>query len=371
MRIMVFGGSFDPPHRGHLELLKSAARVLKPDRILIAPAYRSPLKDRPGAKAAHRLRMVRLGLLEKLPASARRLCRISDWELRLKRKVYTVETLRRLKRLAPRSELNFVTGSDSAASFPRWKNPGALRKLARWWTGLRPGGGRPPAHFRRLPGRFPDVSSTEIRRGLALGRRIEPFLEGSVLDFIKENRLYGLDLLETLKASLSPERYAHSLAVADWAGRLALKHGLNRRRAELAGLLHDLGRSIPVPRMAAFARRHRIQAPAREAIIRHSPLLLHAYLSAYLARRRLGVKDPEVLSAVRSHTLGAPRMSRLDKALYVADATSADRRYPGVAALRSLALRDLEEAFRSCLKNKRTHARSRGGWLHPGIHGKS
>ena len=106
-------------------------------------------------------------------------------------------------------------------------------------------------------------------------------------------------------------------------------------------------------------------APSRAALLRREPLLLHAYVSADIAERELGVRDLEVLDAVRRHTLGAPRMTPLDRVLYVADACSLDRAHAGAPEARRLAFEDLDEALKRCVADKLRHALGRGAWLHP------
>lgn len=366
-RTLVFGGSFDPPHRGHLALLSAAAERVRPDRILVIPAWHARLKNAaPTAPATERRELAVLGLIAPLPQKWRRRARLDESELKAGRVVATLETLRRLKNARPWEELHFVVGQDSACSFPRWKGHKALLELAHWWYGARPGSGKKglSSRFRRLPGRFPDVSSTELRSALALGRPA-PLLLPAVLARIQAKRLYGAGLLETLRRSLKPGRFEHTLNVAALAEELAAKHGLDGQKARTAGLLHDLGRRFPPHELAAYARRRRLPAPRRAALIAREPMLLHAYASSDLARRELGVTDPEILSAVSKHTLGAARMSPLDKVLYVADACSADRTHRGVAATRRLAFRDLDGALRRCVRDKLDHARARGAWIHP------
>lgn len=366
MRILVFGGSFDPPHKGHSALLGAATRQLKPDRILIVPAYQAPLKGRPGASAGDRLRLIRLGLLPSLSAKWRRKTRLELSEHKSLRKIYTVDTLARLKTLHPKAELNFVVGSDSAAGFQRWKNPAKLKTLARWWTAIRPGADRrPPVFFGKIHGRMPDISSTDLRRRLAFGETIKGVVAPSVEGEIKRRGLYGGTLLAFLEHSLKPGRFEHIICVAELAEALAKRWGLDTEKARLAGLLHDIGRSVPKARMPAYARRRRLKVPALSGIIKNHPLLLHPYISEDLARRRFAIEDEEILSAVRRHTLGDTKMSRLDRLLFVADACSTDRRFPGVEKLRRLGFKDLDRAFAAVVRNKLDYVRQGDRWVHP------
>ena len=187
MRVLIFGGSFDPPHRGHAALLLAAAKKIHPDKILIIPVYQAPLKGAPQESSKDRLTMARLGVLDPLPSRWKKICRIDAREARARRQVFTVETLGALPGV-----LHFVCGQDSAVSFPKWKNPSRLKSLATWWYGSRPGASaRPPSHFRSVPGRFPSISSTEIRSKLALDQDCSQELLPAVLSFINKRRLYG------------------------------------------------------------------------------------------------------------------------------------------------------------------------------------
>ena len=367
MRVLVFGGSFDPPHRGHAALLAAAAARVKPARILVVPAFQAPLKDAPpAASAEERVALVRLGLLSHLPARWKARALIDTSEARGGRLAFTVETLMRLREEYAGAELHFVCGQDAAASFPKWKEPARLKTLATWWYGARPGSTeKPPAFFHKLRGGFPDLSSTELRVALALGRDCSADIDPAELARIEARGAYGTGLLKRLKAMLKPGRYEHTLNVAALADALARRHGEDASKARLAGLLHDVGRRYPPPLMAEYARKRRLKVPQRDLTAALEPMLLHAYISEDLARGEFGVADEAVLSAIRKHTLGDRKMSALDKAVYVADACSADRRHPGVAKTRALAFDDLDAAFERCLADKLTHAIARRGWLHP------
>jgi nicotinate-nucleotide adenylyltransferase len=366
MRVLVFGGSFDPPHRGHAALLAAAAECVEPDRILVVPAFHAPLKDAPSASADDRLELARLGVIERLPARWRRIARLDPSEVRAGRRAFTVETLARLKAADPGAALHFICGQDAAASFPKWKNPARLKKLASWWYGARPGTVEElPSFFHRVPGRFPEISSTELRTALELGQDCSDALFPEVLARIEARGLYGRALLKRLRETLKPGRCEHTLNVAALADALARRHGADAGKARLAGLLHDAGRRFPPPLMAEYARKRRLKIPERDLTAALEPMLLHAHISEDLARREFGVVDEEILSAIRKHTLGDVRMSLLDKIVYVADACSIDRVHEGVAETRALAFGDLDAAFELCLAEKLAHALARRAWLHP------
>ena len=347
-------------------MLAAAAERVRPDRILILPAFQAPLKGAHAAPAEDRLLMARLGLRAGLPRRWRRRASVDPCEARSSRRVFTVETLARLQAAHPEWELHFAAGSDAASSWSRWRQPIRLAQLCRWWTARRPGPRRRiPSHFRVLPAAMPEVSSTELRADLAAGLDVSRRLHPRVLDFILRRGLYGTGLLAALKAGLKPGRLAHTLAVRDLAEALARRWGEDPRRASQAALLHDCGRLLPRERYPAYVRSRRLKVSLLDEIVRRRPGLLHAAVGADLARRRFGCRDRAVLQAVRSHTLGAPRMSRLDRVLYVADAVSEDRDHPEAPRLRREAFLDLEAAFAACLGAKLRHALAAGAWLHP------
>ncbi len=361
MKTLIFGGSFDPPHKGHLALLEAAVRKIRPDKVLIIPSYHAPLKNAPKARANDRIRLVREGLLDSLPLKIRRRCRIDAREARARRTTFTVETLGALK-----GDLHFLVGQDSAASFFRWKSPEKLKTLATWWYGSRPGSrSAVPAHFHKIPGSFPDVSSTEIRSKLALGADCSKDLRPSVLSCIARLGLYGLPLLEELEKTLSPGRFEHTLNVASLAEQLARVHGADPEAARLAGLLHDMGRRFDPAGVARYVKARRVGVPLRAKVLAYEPMLAHAYVSADLARRRFSIEDASILDAVRGHTLGSARMSLLDKVLYVADACSLDRTHAGAERTRALAFKNLDAALKRCVADKLAHARAREAWIHP------
>jgi predicted HD superfamily hydrolase involved in NAD metabolism len=200
---------------------------------------------------------------------------------------------------------------------------------------------------------------------LALDQDCSKELLPAVLSFINKRRLYGKRMVARLSTTLSPSRFEHTLNVASLAESLARRWGADPVKARLAGLLHDAGRRYRPHELARYARERRLAIPERAIILALDPMLLHAFVSADLARLEFGVFDAEILGAIRSHTFGNLRMTLLDKVLYVADASSLDRSHSSAAATRALAFTDLEAALKRCVSEKLVHALNREAWIHP------
>jgi len=147
-------------------------------------------------------------------------------------------------------------------------------------------------------------------------------------------------------------RYAHSVRVARCAEILALRHGLDTRKARLAGMLHDLARLYAPQRLIAECEARGMAISPQE---RAHPTLLHARLGAQLARELFAVEDRDVLSAIEKHTTGADEMSPLDCAVYLADSLEPARNFAERGELWELALRDLEGATRETLRHAAEH----------------
>lgn len=163
------------------------------------------------------------------------------------------------------------------------------------------------------------------------------------------------------KQKLSEKRFLHTLGVKEMALRLAALYGADQKKAAVAALLHDIVKEEPKDACLQLLRQggiiQTISAPLPDAV-------LHAPAAAVYAREKLGVTDPEILSAIASHTTGRVGMSLLDKIIFIADATSAERSYPGVENLRALALgKKLDEAVIASLQGTLDFVRRRGGVL--------
>jgi predicted HD superfamily hydrolase involved in NAD metabolism len=161
---------------------------------------------------------------------------------------------------------------------------------------------------------------------------------------------------------LSEKRYGHTLRVADTAADLAHIHGLDEDQARLSALIHDAAREIEPGEFLRLAEEWNLPMGEPE---RQSPKLLHGPVAAELAKRELGVRDEEVLEAVRAHTTAKPGMEPLALTLYVADKIEPARDYPSVERLRQLAREDLYVATTEALRRAIAHNEGRGKEVHP------
>jgi nicotinate-nucleotide adenylyltransferase len=191
VRIGVFGGTFDPPHVGHLILAADACDALSLDRLIFVPAAAQPFKvETPAvASAAHRLEMVRLAVADDARYT------VEDTEIRRGGLSYTVDTLEEIARKNVGAELFLLIGQDSLAGFSGWKKHDHIQEIATLAV-MRRAGSRGADESQQFHGaveistRRVDVSSTEIRERLASGKGITGFVPESVERFITANRLY-------------------------------------------------------------------------------------------------------------------------------------------------------------------------------------
>lgn len=157
-------------------------------------------------------------------------------------------------------------------------------------------------------------------------------------------KLHDIDSL--LKSSLSEKRYKHSINVMHEAAILAGYHGVDERKARLAGLLHDCAREIPTKDIAEIAKKKGVELSEIEI---EQPVLIHAALGMVIAQEKYDVQDEEVLRAIYEHTTGGKNMSDLSMVVFLADLTEQDRTQKGVERIRLLSRKNLLEAMLEAL----------------------
>ena len=359
MKIAVYGGSFNPPHLGHLEAARTAVRELQPDLFLIVPDSIPPHKAlaEGSPTAQERLELCRLAFAG-IPGAE-----ISDMEMQREGKSYTYDTVCQLLERYPGAELTLVIGTDMLESFEAWyhfrfllehctiaalsREEDDREQIAAVAESLRADYG---AHVLLLAHEPLEASSEKIRERLPL-RAGEDLLSDAVYSEIIRRRYYGAKPeLTWLRAKvldhLDEHRVAHVAGCEAEAVRLALHWGEDPELAAEAGILHDITKRCSCEEQLNLCEKYGIIIDNSE---RSNPRLLHARTGAALARELFGADDA-VCEAIRWHTTGKPDMTLFEKILYLADYIEPTRDFDGIGPLRELAYEDLDRAMALALK---------------------
>ena len=192
-KIGIMGGSFDPPHKAHLEISAAAFDFLGLDEIVFVPAFSAPLKPRPHfAGFEDRLEMLRLAL-EKFG----RKHRVLEIERERGGMSYSIDTAEYLKKMFAGARLFWIIGADQLRSLHKWREIGRLSEIVEFAVFQR--GAEPLAENPNLPKNTKisrvkfepmDVSSTQIRLAVKNGEDVSDFVDENVLNYIKDNKLY-------------------------------------------------------------------------------------------------------------------------------------------------------------------------------------
>lgn len=173
-------------------------------------------------------------------------------------------------------------------------------------------------------------------------------------------------LMDEVRRQMPERRWRHTVGVMETAVRLAERFGADPAKAELAAILHDLAKHWP-PEEQERALREAAPPPGLAAgdLLPYGIALLHAPVAAHVAETKYGIRDPEVLDAVRWHTTGRERMTLLDKVVCLADYIEPGRDFPGVDRLRRLAETDLDAALIAAFDSTIAYLLEKGKKLFP------
>ena len=364
MKIGIYGGTFNPPHLGHLAAAKYAVQVLGLDKLLLIPAAIPPHKALPeGTPAAqHRLAMVEI-MADAMAMP--NIVEVSDMELQRQGKSFTSDTLAELQQRYPKAELWLLMGTDMFLTLHRWHEPKAILDLAGVCAfGRTEQDGEelfaPQRDYLKqefgakivtvtIPN-LVDISSTRLRELLSGGAGRE-YLLPAIYGYILRNQLYGtsadlkhLALPELRACSYSmirQKRVAHVIGVEEEAVRLAQRWGIDPEPARHAAILHDCTKYLELPEQLQLCREYGVELDELE---RRAVKLLHSKTGACIARAIFGEPD-EVYEAIFWHTTAKENMTTLEKVIYLADYIEPNRDFDGVERLRALCYRDLDQAL--------------------------
>lgn len=330
-KIAVFGGSFDPPHYGHVDIVKNLERIF--DRVIVVPSYISPFKAEGADDAAARLK-----LCKKAFASDK--TEVLSREIKKGGVSYSVDTAAFLAKKHKAARLTWVIGSEELAKLDEWHDIDRLKTLVDFLVVPRP---RYDVRLETLAAlkkrkikvklaKFVglDVSSTEIKLDTAFGKP-NKYMPSVVGDYADRHGLfdpYGKYVDALYAHGLTDKRIEHTHGVAEKGAELAKLFGCSVHDCVVACLLHDIAKSAD-----AGEYKDKLDLSCFPEATAHSGV------GAYIAETEFGVSD-EIAHAIYVHSTGDDRMTALDEAVYLADKTERGRNYDGVNYIRYLCAYD-------------------------------
>ena len=333
MKIGLFGGTFNPPHKTHVNMARQAVAQLGLDKLIVMPCGDPPHKKTDVDKL-HRLAMCQIafdGIGE-----------VSDYEITKSGKSYTVDTLEHLHQMHPNDEFFLIIGEDSFRDFDKWYMPQQILSLATLAVCERGGVDSSQMEqkylgkIRKVVFEPNDVSSTEIRLRYNFRLPNNQFVDGKVDEFITQNNIYSAktDVVDKLRTYVTDtKRFNHTYYVVKRGLELAPSH--LKEKAFWACLLHDCAKNLPAERYADYQfAPNDMPRP-----------IIHAFLGAIVAERDFGITDKEILDAIKYHCTARPNMTELDMLVYVADKTEQTRPFPTEHLLKGT----LKDMFIACL----------------------
>ncbi|MCI9040391.1 nicotinate-nucleotide adenylyltransferase [Dubosiella newyorkensis] len=323
-RVAIIGGSFDPIHLGHIEMGKLAKKELGVDEVWYIPTHQTPLKDRELTEDEHRKKMVEIAIQDEATF------KLNPIELDRKKKSYTYHTLKKLLKDEPDTEFYVLIGSDQMAQFQDWKNADKLVSMAHFICVDRDGSfGRNDYDLECMPMKQIPVSSSMIREGNGLN-----YVDPRVLEYIYANRLYIQDFV---KSRVRHHRFLHSLSVAKLCEKFAQGNGLDPQKAYLAGLFHDVCKSMLPDQMRPW-----VEAIAPQ-YVNASTSIWHGFVGGEVIDRVFGIKDRQIKNAIRWHVLGLSD-EPYAKIVYCADKLDPLRGYDSSALIKACE-KDIDHGF--------------------------
>ena len=373
-RIGIYGGTFNPPHIGHIRSAAYAVQELELDKLLVIPDRIAPHKQLPKDSPTPQQRLEML----KIATAGLPNMEVSDLELNREGPSYTYQTVQQVRKMYPEAKIYLLMGTDMFLSFHSWRNPELITKdatLAVFYRGdknevdaIKSRVAEVSWEVELIENPVIDISSTQLRRMLVFGCA-DSFLPKGVGDYIRSHGFYGTDecykdlpmeeLEKVVVSLLDPKRVAHVLGCRDTAVELARIWGANETDAARAGLLHDITKALDGPLQLTLSDAY---GTILDKFGKDYPKTLHALTGSLVAQRIFG-ENEAVVSAIRSHTTGKAGMNTLEKIIYVADYMEPNRDFPGVNKLRHLAKTDLDGAMKLGLEMTMAHLARQGSMV--------
>lgn len=378
--IVLYGGTFDPPHFGHLFLAEAARQEQNAEQVVFLPAGDPPHKqNKMISNSRDRYNMVDLAIKDNPYFN------LSDFEIKQAGLSFTAKTLKYF--IQQGFKVSFIIGADSLEEIFSWKRPEYILENSNLLVLPRKGYNIDDIlsddnyknyldNIKKLTTGRIDFSSSQIRNRVKNNKRIKYMVPFEVEEYIMRNRLYmysnskssiDINIFEQiknyLKNNLNDYRYQHTLRVVKTASNItADKEQL--WKVKIAALCHDLGKGYSKLKLQEFVKKSNWPLKSFEY---SNESLLHGPASAYLAEEKFGISDNQVLEAIRYHTIGHPDLGLIGKIVFLADKIEPGRDYPGRADIYKLALKNLDQAILKLTGHNLQYLVDRNIEIHPNL----
>lgn len=335
-KILIFGGSFDPVHKGHIDSCNSAIAKVDPDLTIIIPNKIPPLKSTLHASASARDRLN----MCKLAFSNMGNLKISSFELRQASNTpsYTYKTIQYLLKKYPEAKLYLLVGYDRYCDFNKWKNYKYILNHVTLVVGIRNTNTLDLKDDKKsIPVLFPSVniSSAELRL-----KPNKEYMTEPVINYINENGLYAENHIRNL---MSEYRFNHTLRVAKTAMQITRAVAPKKvKKAYIAGMYHDVAKEFNETTILSMVKNY-------DKKLYPTVHTLHGICSAMYIKDNFYINDEEILDAIRNHVIPPMECSTLSMILYCADKLEPGRTVNDVKNRRkklSIVKKDLKKGFK-------------------------
>lgn len=329
-KILLFGGSFNPPHLAHLEIAKLALKQSKAHELWFVPNLGHPFHKEEVANFEDRAQM-----LETLIKPFRKF-KVTRIEAELSSPNYTIDTIQALEEKYSANTFMWLMGSDQIANFEQWKSYDLLLKKYQIFVYRRSEKDQILNPFIEInsPKIYP-ISSSLVRSG-----KLDYCSNLVIQSFVKQEQY-----LESISKSLiSKKRFNHVLSVTKLALDLASAHGMDLHQILIASLFHDCAKEWPLTKMRTWLN---VIDPG---YLNNPEYMWHARLGADWVKRHLYVMDRDILFAIQHHVHGNQN-HKLTQVLYIADKCEETRGYDASDLLKT-AFRDLNKGYLAVKKSQ-------------------
>ncbi len=339
MNIILFPGTFNCFHDGHMKILKNAIKKINPDKIYIIPTNLNPEKQHHSSIILnqHKINMI------EIYTKGNKNILIDKNELNCKDYVPTYKTIAYYVKKYPNSEIFLLMGSDLVDKFYTWDNYKYIINHVNIICYKRSNNDK-DTFIKIINTKIFKMSSTDIRLGKKLTN-----VSKELINYINNNNLYWYD---RLNYRLSKKRLTHSINVGDLSKKYAKYYNLNENNAFYAAIYHDYFKELKNDKIHTYLiTKYLTKKEQKLPISAH-----HSHIASAYIKNKWNYNNTNVLNSIKYHTIPSLEMSDLNMYIYCVDKLSKERSWEGVKAIRDiLGKKSIKYIYKLCIKKSILH----------------